>query len=202
MNPQFYLLKIALCETEPAIWRRFVVPADISLDRLHDVIQIVMGWQDTHLYEFVFGRKRFTEAPEEPEQGKEAAFFRLCDLIHMKGKQFSYQYDFGDSWWHDITLEQTNASAGHLPCVFYCTEGERHCPPEDCGGTDGYRRLLSVLSEPEHEEYSETRDWLDGMSALSCSPVFSAETIDLNVINYRLECYWRWSRLRYLPFTE
>ena len=64
MNERFYLLKIRLLEIEPEIWRRFVVPASISLDRLHDVIQIVMGWTDSHLHEFTFGKKRYTEYPE------------------------------------------------------------------------------------------------------------------------------------------
>ncbi|WP_084188148.1 IS1096 element passenger TnpR family protein [Sulfurivirga caldicuralii] len=45
----FYQLKITLLWTDPAVWRRVVVPASLSLDRLHDVIQIVMGWVDAHL---------------------------------------------------------------------------------------------------------------------------------------------------------
>lgn len=202
MNTQYYQLKITLRDIRPEIWRRFVVPADISLDRLHDVIQIVMGWQDTHLHEFMFGRKRFTESPEEPEQGKEDAYFRLCDLIHTKGKQFAYHYDFGDSWWHDVTLESTHARVAHLPCMFWCTEGERACPPEDCGGDRGYVRLLSVISDPAHEEFDEMMEWLEGMAAFSCSSLFSPESFELNTINYRLGFYCRWSRHRYLPFTE
>jgi len=58
MNERFYLLKIQLLDIEPAIWRRFVAPASITLDRLHDVIQIVMGWTDSHLHEFTIGKKR------------------------------------------------------------------------------------------------------------------------------------------------
>ena len=54
-NERLYLLKIKLMNIEPEIWRRFVVPAAITLDRLHDVIQIVMGWEDYHLHEFVIG---------------------------------------------------------------------------------------------------------------------------------------------------
>ena len=57
MNERLYLLKIQLIDIKPAIWRRFVVPASITLDRLHDVIQIVMGWTDSHLHEFTIGNK-------------------------------------------------------------------------------------------------------------------------------------------------
>lgn len=64
MNERLYLLKIQLLDIEPAIWRRFVIPAAITLDRLHDVIQIVMGWTDSHLHDFTIADKRHTEYPE------------------------------------------------------------------------------------------------------------------------------------------
>ena len=76
MNERFYLLKIRLLEIEPEIWRRFAVPASISLDRLHDIIQIVMGWTDSHLHEFTFGKKRYTEHPESKEDGRECGRYR------------------------------------------------------------------------------------------------------------------------------
>ena len=104
MNDQFYLLQITLCDTKPTIWRRVVVPTAISLDRLHDVNQIIQRWQDAHLQEFVFGHQSFTEAPDKPEEGKEEALFRLCDVIQRAGQTFTYLYDFGDSWQHNITL--------------------------------------------------------------------------------------------------
>ena len=129
MSGQYYLLRIVLSGTRPEIWRRFVVPADISLARLHDVIQIVMGWQDLHLHEFLFGHERFTEAPDGKAQGKNEAFFRLCDLIHTEEASFLYHYDFGASWWHEITLECTYFRPDDLPGVFSCTEGEVCCPP-------------------------------------------------------------------------
>jgi hypothetical protein len=97
MNERFYLLKIQLIDIEPAIWRRFVVPAGITLDRLHDVIQIIMGWTDSHMHEFTIGKKRYTEYPESKEDGLVCGRYRLGDLIKQKGRTFSYLYDFGDS---------------------------------------------------------------------------------------------------------
>jgi hypothetical protein len=85
MSDRFYQLNIRLLDIEPAIWRRFVVPADITLDRLHDVIQIVMGWDDSHLHEFTIGKKRYTEFPESEEEGLESGQYRLGDLIRQKG---------------------------------------------------------------------------------------------------------------------
>ena len=43
-----------------------------------------------------------------------------------------------------------------------CIAGERACPPEDCGGTPGYERLLKVLRSPGTEEYKEMASWLKG----------------------------------------
>jgi hypothetical protein len=90
MNKRLYLLKIRLLEIEPEIWRRFVVPAGITLDRLHDIIQIVMGWTDSHLHEFTIGKKRYTEYPESKEDGLECGRYRLGDLIKQKGRTFNY----------------------------------------------------------------------------------------------------------------
>ncbi len=95
MNERFYLLEIQLVDIEPAIWRRFVVPASITRDRLHDVIQIVMGWTDSHLHEFTIGKKRYTEYPESKEDGLECGRYRLGDLMKQKGRTFRYLNDLG-----------------------------------------------------------------------------------------------------------
>ena len=97
MNERFYQLKIQLLDIEPAIWRRFVVPANITLDRLHDVIQVVMGWTDSHLHEFTIGNKRYTEYPESKEDGLVCGRYRLGDLIKQKGRIFHYLYDFNNN---------------------------------------------------------------------------------------------------------
>ncbi len=107
MNDRFYLLKIRLLDIEPEIWRRFVVPADISLDRLHDVVQIVMGWEDCHLHEFTIGNKRYTEFPESRQDGLVSGRYRLGDLIKQKGRTFGYLYDFGDGWEHELAIENS-----------------------------------------------------------------------------------------------
>jgi hypothetical protein len=101
MNDRFYLLKIEFLDIEPKIWRQFVVPGSITLDRLHDVIQIVMGWQDCHLHEFVIGKKKYTENPEGKGDGEVDGRFRLVDLVKQKGRNIRYLYDFGDSWKHE-----------------------------------------------------------------------------------------------------
>ncbi|MDC9590864.1 plasmid pRiA4b ORF-3 family protein [Xenorhabdus sp. XENO-10] len=199
---KFYLLKITLIEAEPSIWRRFVVPSIISLDRLHDVIQTVMGWSDYHLHEFIFGIKRFTEMPEEPEDVKEEGKVRLNSLIKRKGNKFIYIYDFGDCWEHEIVLENSNYSRDELPMPIFCLDGQQACPPEDSGGTYGYIDLLNIINDPSHEDYLEMFKWINGKSDVSPDKIFSPEKFNMEEVNNRLALYYRWSRDRYLPLFE
>ena len=151
MAIRYYLLKIRLLDIEPEIWRRFFVPANITLDRLHDVIQIVMGWTDSHLYEFTIGKKRYTEYPEYKDDGLECGKYRLGDLIKQKNRTFGYLYDFGDDWVHDLTIEENRYFNPQLGSEIACVGGERACPPEDVGGTTGYYEFCTAIRGPVEE---------------------------------------------------
>ncbi len=185
MNERFYLLKIQLLDIEPVIWRRFVVPASITLDRLHDVIQIVMGWTDSHLYEFTIGNKRYMEYPESKEDGLACGRYRLGDLIKQKGRTFRYLYDFGDSWEHELVLEESRYFNPELTCL----EGGRACPPEDVGGVPGYFEFCNGLKDPSHEEHESYKEWSGGD--------YDSEQFDSESVNWELRKYLRWSRNRY-----
>jgi hypothetical protein len=192
MKERQYLLKIRLMDIEPEIWRRFVVPSDITLDRLHDVIQIVMGWEDYHMHEFIIGKKRYTEIREPEEQAFEEGLFSLGDLMKQKGRYFDYRYDFGDGWEHEITLEQSRYLNPQLQAPIECLEGERACPPEDVGGVPGYYDLCEAMKTPGHEEYESSEDWYGGE--------FESEAYDPEEVNYELMKYLRWSRDRIHPW--
>jgi len=189
MNERFYLLKIQLLDIEPAIRRRFVVPASITLDRLHDVIQIVMGWTDSHLHEFTIGKKRYTEYPESKEDGLVCGRYRLGDLIKQKGRTFRYLYDFGDSWEHELVLEESRYFNPELRTKLTCLDGERACPPEDVGGVPGYFEFCTALKDPTHEEHESYMEWSGGD--------FDSERFDSDSVNWELMKYLRWSRDRY-----
>jgi len=145
-------------DVEPEVWRRFVVSGDITLDRLHDVIQIVMGWTDSHLHSFTVGKKRYTERPEPSREGVEECRHRLVNHVKKNGRAFEYWYEFGDDWIHEIKVENSRYcfpdDAGFpLP---WCIGGENACPPEDVGGPPGYQQFLAAVTDPEdllHEEY-------------------------------------------------
>jgi len=188
MNERFYLLHIRLLDIEPEIWRRFVVPASISLDRLHDVIQIVMGWTDSHLYEFSIGRKRYTEFPEFKEDGLECGRYKLVDLIKQKGRTFRYLYDFGDSWLHELTLEDSRYFEPGKETELICLEGHRACPPEDVGSVPGYFEFCKVLKDPGHEEHATYMSWSGGD--------YDSELFNVTAVNEELLKYVRWSRNR------
>ncbi len=189
MNERFFLLKIQLLDIEPAIWRRFVVPDSITLDRLHDVIQIVMGWTDSHLHEFTIGNKRYTEYPESREDGLICGKYRLGDQIKQKGRSFSYLYDFGDSWEHELVLEESRYFNPDMRTEVACLEGERACPPEDVGGVSGYFEFCNALKDQNHEEHESYMEWSGGD--------YDSERFDSGSVNWELMKYLRWSRDRY-----
>lgn len=198
MGSRLYLLKICLYNIKPEIWRRFIVPADITLDRLHDVIQIIMGWMDYHLYEFGIGKKRYTGNPECKEHGAESGWFRLVDLIKRKGRTFEYLYDFGDSWWHEITLEDANYINLNLESPLTCLEGERACPPEDVGGVTGYYEFYEAISDPKHPQHRECTNWYAQFDWYN--NVFRSEEFNMGEVNTELMKYLRWSRSRLMPW--
>ena len=140
-KPQFehggYLFKIVLQGIRPQIWRRFKVPTGISFHSLHDIIQVVMGWENYHLYRFDIGWKGFTTQPMagEDHYSDEPIDAYLAEV----GYQLFYEYDFGDRWEHVLTLEKFLVRAVDEPL---CLAGNRACPPEDSGGPWLYDEFL------------------------------------------------------------
>lgn len=152
--------KITLTGIRPPIWRRVLVPERLSLSGLHDVIQEVMGWTDSHLHDFHWREERFgVPDPEfDEEQVVDEGTVTLKALGLSVKDRLHYLYDFGDGWEHVLTVEKV-LEAGK-PQMPICLKGARSCPPEDCGGAWGYENLLKVLKDPAHEEYEEWKTWL------------------------------------------
>lgn len=184
-----YMLKITLDGIKPRIWRTFSVPGEITLDRLHDVIQIVMGWQESHLHCFHIAGQRYTEDSEDQDMdGLDEGAFRLCDLVPRAKTKLKYEYDFGDSWHHTLVVDYIQkVPEKHRACVA-CMEGKRSCPPEDVGGTDGYEEFLQAIRNPRHEEYDRYLEWVGGK--------FDPELFDRRAVNLELLKYARSARPR------
>ena len=155
-----FQLKITLNHIKPPIWRRVLVDSDIKLPDLHKIIQTVMGWTNSHLHQFIIGN-RYYSLPDD-ESFCEAVDYRrikLDSLCNTPKSKFIYEYDFGDGWEHSIVIEKILPREKN---TYYpiCIDGKRSCPPEDCGGTFGYENLITIINNPEHEEYDEMMEWL------------------------------------------
>ena len=132
-----YVFKIVLQGIRPQIWRRFKVPAGISFHTLHDIVQVVMGWENYHLYRFDVGWKGFTTQPMAGEDHYSDE--RIDAYLAEVGYQLFYEYDFGDRWEHVLTLEKVLVREIDEPL---CIAGNRACPPEDSGGPWLYDEFL------------------------------------------------------------
>lgn len=155
-----YYLRIQLAEIEPPIWRSIVVPGQITLFRLHQILQVVMGWTFSHLHQFLIDDVRYGEPdPEFDELIKQDQLTELRKVLSKKGMRFVYEYDFGDSWRHEIIIERIEPITPETYYILQCFDGERACPPEDCGGVSGYEQLCEALRDPHHPDHEELRMW-------------------------------------------
>jgi len=175
-----YRIHVSLLDIEPPIWRRIELPSQTTLRLFHRILQIVMGWENYHMHEFLVGKQRYgvpDSTYDEPGEVILEGKIYLSDLLPTPGAQIQYIYDFGDYWQHAVALEEIVSADpdAEYPRV---VAGARSCPPEDCGGTGGYADLLDVLMDPKHEEYQHMRDWAGGK--------FMAEAFSLKDINLRL----------------
>ncbi|KXB07633.1 hypothetical protein AKJ51_00765 [candidate division MSBL1 archaeon SCGC-AAA382A20] len=177
-------LYIVLLGIEPKIWRRFQVSSNITLDRLHDVIQVIMGWEDCHLHQFIVGEKFYgmpmDDGPMIGPPMKDESGARLRQIISNEGDRFSYEYDFGDSWEHRLEVEKI-LPAKEAEETPVCLDGEMACPPEDCGGRFGFSRILQYFENPEEIELEEpVSRMVEG---------FDPEDFDLEEVNDRLSAF-------------
>jgi len=172
-----YQLKISLNNIRPLIWRRILVPGIMPLGRLHDVIQVVMGWQDYHLHQFVIDGQLYGDSSlnEEHDQSfLEKWNVRLKQVVEKAGTRIKYEYDFGDSWEHTILVEEIlppDPKMRHPVCL----DGARACPPEDVGGYHGYARFLQAIRHPRDEEHDSYLEWVGGE--------FRSEAFDVKEVN-------------------
>lgn len=184
-----YQIKVTLENSRPPIWRRLLVPGDVTLAQLHDIIQVAMGWEDYHLHQFIVGNVFYGEP--HPDYGFEMRDERrvtLREVAPQGGSKFHYEYDFGDGWLHQILVEKILPPE---PERFYpvCIKGKRACPPEDVGGIWGYYDFLEAIGNPDHPEHEDYLEWVGG--------AFDPEALDLEEVNERLQALAEgWSKKR------
>jgi hypothetical protein len=189
--PAVYQLKVTLAGARPPIWR-LQVPDNANLGWLHAVIQVAMGWTNSHLHQFHVGSMQISDpsfeldelegSPKTHDENKT----RIGDVAPRVGSKLVYEYDFGDSWVHHIAVEKILEPDPQSARVARCLAGARACPPEDCGGVWGYQELLQVIRNPKHKEHESMMEWLGGG--------FDSEAFDCEVINRHLRLL-RWPRM-------
>ena len=189
-----YQIKVTLEDSKPPIWRRLLVRSDVILAELHDIIQAAFGWWDYHLHQFIVGETYFGVPDPDYEdylEMNDEQDVTLSQVAPREGSKFRYEYDFGDSWLHQVLLEKIlPPEPGQVYPV--CIKGRRARPPEDVGGMWGYYHFLEAIQDPDHEEHDEYLEWVGGE--------FDPEAFDQEQVNQALAALRRKStRLGELP---
>ncbi len=171
-----YQLKITINGITPPIWRRLLVSENITLYKLHHIIQETFGWTNSHLYFFGdIDSKIGDPGLWDDKETTPDNLVKIRDVLVKENPTLIYTYDMGEDWVHTIELEQVHPT---MKTQRKCIGGERRCPPEDCGGIRGYYQLLEILKKPGTKEYKEFEVWLDGKT--------DPEFIDIRMINAHL----------------
>lgn len=168
-----FQVKISLEYIKPPIWRRVQID-NCTLDELHEIIQISMGWDNEHMYAFVVADEECGDLDRGGDFERDARSTRLSDLVKQGDTRFRYDYDFGDEWEHIIEIEKTLPAEEGI-CYPRCVKGERACPPEDSGGPYSYPYLLDKIQDPNHEEHYDALEWV--------GDDFDPEEFDLEEVN-------------------
>ena len=172
--------RLSVKNVEPEIWRTILVPSETTLARLHSILQVLMGWNDNHLYAFVIDKRRYsppTEFDDEVAKGNSIKT-KLSAISAKDAKLITYEYDFGDSWEIQLCSEprQDGPQGKHSA---ECIEGSRHGPVEDSGGARGYMEKTRIYGNPHHKHHLEVRKLI--------GPNFDPEAFDLTQTNDMLK---------------
>jgi Plasmid pRiA4b ORF-3-like protein len=167
VKDRLYQFKIRLKNFKPPIWRR-IQTRDCTLDRLHEHIQTSMGWTNSHLHHFEINKKLYGDPwlireSFDDVSYEDSSLATLSKVLPKSGERFyfAYEYDFGDSWLHEVLFEGClRAESGRRYPL--CLEGERACPPEDVGGTSGYKEFLRSIAGSASPEREENLTWVGG----------------------------------------
>lgn len=180
-----FQFKIALQGVNPPIWRR-IQTKDCKLDKLHEHIQTAMGWTNSHLHQFEIEGRRYGDPGLlgdgfDDFECVDSTNTMLSQILPKAGERFAfkYEYDFGDSWEHNVLFEgrpRVDPDADYPLCL----EGKRACPPEDCGGIWGYAEFLEAISDPKHVEHQNLLDWI--------GEAFDPESFDATKTTKKMKC--------------
>ncbi len=158
-----FILRLALRQIKPVIWRKVAAHPSTPLDALHQIIQALFLWDNMHLHEFSSQGRVYRSAADVEESQDDSISedgVTIDTVLKRKGDKILYQYDFGDGWEIEITLEGRDAEIAEIYALPMCLDGERAAPPEDCGGIPGYQGLVEAVENPKAADSAERLMWL------------------------------------------
>lgn len=145
-----YQLHVSLAFSDPIIWRRIIIPGEITLLKLHEVLQICFGWSGEYNHQFYVGKVFYSTDSAMTDPRFIEDLVELHTIEEAMRWCFTYMYDAGDGWEHTIELEEILAPENNSkPRVL---DGEWAAPPEEVGGVHGYAELIHALENPQNEK--------------------------------------------------
>lgn len=184
---QLYQLHITLVDSEPSIWRQILVRADLLLSDLHHAMQVMFGWQDAHLHQWIVPSEgtltdkalraatRYALPEMHLENTKDAEWTSLNEVLREPKQSIIYEYDLGDCWRHALTLEAV--CDFDKKTIVKILDGKRAAPPEDSGGVYGFPELLASARNRKHPDHAHFKAWLAG---------WDADAFDIDALNAAL----------------
>lgn len=175
IKPLVFKLRVSLEDVKPEVYRILLVPGSFNLSQLHILIQMSFGWNNTHLHEFKIGTNTYINMLAEKEHVLSKLLMldeKSCILSSAfnLGENYVYAYDTGDLWVHEIKVIGVEEHEDYIeyPC---CIEGQNACPPDNCGGPDGYEKLKAGLAGADLQERERLLRFVGGQfDPFSCDP--------------------------------
>jgi len=168
-------LRIELLEVEPSVWRRIVVPEDITMADLARILLAAMGWNNSHQHLFRVGDEAYGTADDDaPEDEIDESEVSVSETLGGH-ERFAFDYDFGDGWEHEVVIEKRTPSSVEFA---ECLDGQNACPPDDVGGPGGYEDFLAALADPALEAHDAYLEWIGGS--------FDPSRFELDAVNAEL----------------
>jgi hypothetical protein len=173
-----YRLLVKIDGSEPTVWRLISVPGHMTLADLDRIIQSAMGWTNSHMHLFVIDGNFYGVPDDEWIDDKPMLpdeEFTLDEVLGTSVKGFLHEYDFGDGWHHEVTVQAVELIDDERNSWPMCLAGANACPPEDVGGLGGYEDFLHAIGDPSHEQHKAMWRW--------CGGPFDPKGFDINSAN-------------------
>jgi len=180
-----YILHISIAFSDPLIWRRVQVPGELTLAGLHNVIQKSMGWSNSHVHQFLVGKISYEPTMNSNTLRESKRFdehrYELHTLEDGMQFMFTYLYDAGEGWEHEICLEEVIPPTRELTHPILLS-GDRACPPETVGDIHEYTELITALETPGSKK-------ADSLYELSGQNGFDPSLFDLEAAKQRVNSF-------------